>query len=72
MPLSARMPAAKNGTIRCITCSVEVFTPKSVSAIARRALIPDMLKAAAPSMKCTRQNSSMGGSFGAASLTSSM
>ena len=35
-------------------------------------LIPDMLKAAAPNMKCTRQNSSSGGTFGAASLTSSM
>ncbi|MNC71161.1 hypothetical protein D3C75_1220500 [compost metagenome] len=71
-PLSARMPAARNGTIRRMTCSIEVLMPKSVSAIALRALIPDMLKAAAPSMKCTRQNSSSGGIRGAASLTSSM
>ncbi|MOA57261.1 hypothetical protein D3C78_1814070 [compost metagenome] len=51
---------------------MEVFTPKSVSAIARSALMPDMLKAAAPSMKCTRQNSSSGGTLGADSFTSSM
>ncbi|MNV93610.1 hypothetical protein D3C71_1883210 [compost metagenome] len=55
-----------------MTCSMEVFTPKSVSAMARRALIPDMLNAAAPSMKCTRQNNSIGGMRGAASLTSIM
>ncbi|MNW18491.1 hypothetical protein D3C71_2180750 [compost metagenome] len=66
------MPAARNGTIRRITCSIEVLMPKSVSAIARKALIPDMLKAAAPSMKCTRQNNSIGGMRGAASFTSSM
>ena len=67
IPLSARMPAARNGTIMRITCSIEVLTPKSVSAIARSALIPDILNAAAPSMKCTRQNSSMGGMAGAVS-----
>ncbi|MNF19023.1 hypothetical protein D3C80_2234800 [compost metagenome] len=64
------MPPARNGTISFITCSIEVFTPKSFSAMARSALIPDMLKATAPSMKWMRQNSSMGGRRGAASFTS--
>src|SRR5471032_2433099 len=71
-PVSARMPAARNGTIKRITCSMEVFTPKLVSAIARKALMLDMLNAAALSMKSTRQNSSIGGIRGAASLTSNM
>ena len=35
-PVSARMPAARNGTIKRMTCSMEVFTPKSVSAMARK------------------------------------
>ena len=71
-PVSARIPAARNGTIRRMTCSIEVSTPKSFSAMARRALIPDMLNAAAPSMKCTRQKISSGGNLGATSLSNSM
>ena len=49
--LSARIPAARNGTISRNTSSTGRGSPSSASAIARSAFMLDMVKAALPSIK---------------------